>query len=534
MLGCAVVAAAGGPAWTGSGPAGYAARIGSEAAGYAARIGSEAAEYAARIGSETAGDWLSRSDVSTDASDDRLIEGGQVEFRRFLSDVDPVFWKIPSCYNSVDVGRRPVVRSQGSDRTCWALAAASALESSLLPEERIVFSADHMVSCNAFSVPADEGGDYLMVMAYLSGWQGPVAETDSWKDESSLEDCEDENAQNSGENENASNSCEDENVLNSREDENALGSRKDEDVSEGRKDECFQDSRQPAVHVQEMQLLGEASREEIKAAILDCGAVQTSLYMNRKETAPTKTRYHAFTSAYYCSEERVQDHDIIILGWDDSYSRFLFREVPDEDGAWICQNTWGDAFGEGGIFYVSYADANIGRTAIAYTRVEPADNYDAIYQTDDCGWQGSQGYGDEDCWIANQYRAKEEESLAAVGLYATGRDTVCDLYLVRESAPDERIFLQSASFDRPGYYTVDLEQPMALAAGEAFLVIAKFHTPGSTHPAAVEYSSDDYTQNVTLEGKRGYISHDGENWTCTETVYGSNVCLKAYVKKIKM
>ena len=89
----------------------------------------------------------------------------------------------------------------------------------------------------------------------------------------------------------------------------------------------------------------------------------------------------------------------------------------------MCQNSWGGSFGNDGLFYVSYADVTIAGQAIAYTRIESTDNYDRIYQTDPCGWQGSLGYGKEMCWFANRYEAEEAELLAAVGFYATGTDT---------------------------------------------------------------------------------------------------------------
>lgn len=75
----------------------------------------------------------------------------------------------------------------------------------------------------------------------------------------------------------------------------------------------------------------------------------------------------------------------------------------------MCQNSWGGSFGNDGLFYVSYADATIAGQAIAYTRIESTDNYDRIYQTDPCGWQGSLGYGKEMCWFANRYEAEEAE-----------------------------------------------------------------------------------------------------------------------------
>ena len=73
--------------------------------------------------------------------------------------------ELPSKYCSAEDGRRPVVKSQGGYGTCWALAATSALEASLLPKTHVIFSADHMALNNAFSVTLNDGGDYRMAMA---------------------------------------------------------------------------------------------------------------------------------------------------------------------------------------------------------------------------------------------------------------------------------------------------------------------------------------------------------------------------------
>lgn len=79
----------------------------------------------------------------------------------------------------------------------------------------------------------------------------------------------------------------------------------------------------------------------------------------------------------------------MIIGWDDNYSRSNFNTPLEGDGAFICQNSWGDGFGENGIFYVSYYDTNIGTHNVAYTRVDDVHNYDHIYQSDLCGWVGN-------------------------------------------------------------------------------------------------------------------------------------------------
>ncbi len=381
-----------------------------------------------------------------------------------------------------DEGRKPTVKNQGSYAACWAITASSALEAALLPGERIVFSADHIVRQNAFTVGIDEGGDYLMLMAYFSGWQGPVREEqDPYGDDSSPDDL------------------------------------------------------APAVHVQEMHLLRDASSERIKEQIIACGSAQTSLYMDRETAADDAGCYRADTAAYYDPETAGENHDVLLLGWDDAFPAEYFASDPGQDGAWICQNTWGSGFGEDGIFYVSYVDPNIAGTVIAYARIEGTDNYDRIYQADDCGWQGQQGYGSESCLFANVYTAQQEETMAAVGFYATGEDTSYTIYLVHDfdgtASLDAMERLQDGSFSEAGYYTVDLDVPQDLRAQERFAVVIAIDTPGGENPAAVEFRADDYTTNVTTKGKESYLSPDGTYWENTQETFGTNVCLKVYTRE---
>ena len=386
---------------------------------------------------------------------------------------------LPAYWNSGEQGRKPLVRSQGSDGTCWALTAASALEASLLPEERTVFSGEHIALGDAFSSGLEEGGDYVMIMAYLSSWLGPVTE--------------------------------------------------EEDPSG---DGVSPQGLSQSVHVQEIQMLQGAELEEIKEKIMEFGAIQTSLYMNRAVTEEGAEYYNSSASAYYYPQKETQDHDVLILGWDDSFPRESFARDPGRDGAFICLNTWGEDFGQEGIFYVSYEDANIAGSGLAYTRIDPADNYGNIYQHDVYGWLGQQGYGAETCWFSNVYTAKGQEELEAVGFYAAGDDTVYELYLVRdfldEESFSEMVYVQSGALEYPGYYTVDFQTPQTLEAGERFAVAVRVRTAGETSPVAVEYAADEYSQGVTLQGKESYISPDGRKWEQTQRKYGSNVCLKAF------
>src|SRR5699024_7088013 len=114
------------------------------------------------------------------------------------------------------------------------------------------------------------------------------------------------------------------------------------------------------------------------------------------------------------------NHDVVIIGWDDDYGAEHFPGRVPGDGAFICQNSWGESFGEEGVFYISYYDSNIGTQSAAYTKVENTDNYDTIYQSDLCGWVGSLGYNRERILAANVFEAQETQQIAAAGFYALG------------------------------------------------------------------------------------------------------------------
>ena len=490
----------------------------------------------------------------------------------FAADHTGAFAPLPARYSLIDLGKKPKVRSQGNTGTCWAISAVSAIESDLLPENDLALSADHMSLANGFQITQEDGGDYFMIMSYLADWKGPVSEA--------------------------------EDPYGDKESPNGVDA---------------------AIHVQEIRMLRDMSRDQIKRMILRYGAAQSSLCMDRKRTDTEDYHYYnVLTSAYFDPLMEEVDHDILILGWDDTFSRESFRIKPPQDGAWICQNTWGDSFGENGVFYVSYEDRNLFRNGgLVYPRIEGNDNYARVYENDSLGWQGRQGYDRQECWFAGAFTAQEEEELAAVGLYSTGPGTECSIFVVdmfegagdlkdlryrlegmetpedpeqnpegkevpedpeqnsegkevpedpeqnpegkevpedpeqnpegmevpgdpeqnpegmeapeaRKQFPDGDspvVAAKDVQMETAGFYTVDLEAPVRLKKGQTFAVVVRIETPGETKPVAVEMTKDRFTESVTLEDRRTWVSNDGNVWENTQEVYGTNVCLKAYTRE---
>lgn len=386
---------------------------------------------------------------------------------------------IPTKYDLRDKGRVAQVRNQGAYGTCWAFAALGALESSLLPEEDVQYSADHMTLCNGFNLTQQDGGEYTMGMAYLAAWKGPVYE-------------------------------------------------KDDPYGDNQTDVFLT----AVKHVQEMQIIDGKDYEKIKEAVFKYGGVQTSIYNVLRSSQSKSPYYNNQTHAYCYIGTEKPNHDVVIIGWDDSYPKENFSVDLEGDGAFICQNSWGESFGEDGVFYISYYDTNIGTHNVVYTKVEDIDNYDNIYQSDLCGWIGQLGYNKDSMYGANVYTAGQAEELVAAAFYATGKDSQYELYVVRdfenETSLEQRIPVASGKVSNAGYYTVKFDQGILLEAGERYAVVLHIITPNSVHPMAIEYAADQATKDVILDDGESYISANGSKWESVDTVEECNLCIKAF------
>jgi hypothetical protein len=211
-------------------------------------------------------------------------------------------------------------------------------------------------------------------------------------------------------------------------------------------------------------------------------------------------------------------------------------DVPG-DGAFICQNSWGTTFGEKGVFYVSYYDTNIGNQSVSYAKIEQTDNYDNIYQSDLCGWIGQVGYNKDKILAANVYTAQGDEEIVSAGFYALGENTEYQIYMVDKfsGTPSlaNRVEVASGTVKYAGYYTIPFDQGVLVEEGQRFAVVIALTTPGSQHPMAIEYHSNDLNVNVDISDGEGYISNNGLDWESVEDMAEGNLCLKAYSREIQ-
>ncbi len=390
---------------------------------------------------------------------------------------------LPQRYDLREKGRAPKIRDQGPYGTCWAFASLTALESALLPETGLELSVDHMNQNNSFTSSIEDGGQYVMAMAYLAAWQGPVLE-------------------------------------------------EDDPYGDGQTDASLTAVR----HVQEMEIIEAKNMDAIKKAVFQYGGVESCIYTTMQDMDEESPYYNREAYAYCYPGTEKPNHDVVIIGWDDTFPQEYFQEGALGDGAFICQNSWGTDFGEQGVFYVSYSDTNIGMHNLVFTKAEDSSNYNRLYQSDLCGWVGQMGYQRESMYGANVFTAQEEEDIAAAGFYTTGKNTDYKVYLVPDftdtGSLDDRMLVSEGRFENAGYHTVRFDQCIRVAAGSRFAVVIWLSTPGALRPMAIEYAADELTQEVDLKDGEGYVSAQGRQWADVESTSGCNLCIKAYARSV--
>jgi len=406
----------------------------------------------------------------------------------YASEVLPAYFDLR---NADHVNRVSPVKNQGSSGSCWAFAAIGSLESCLLPQNLFDFSENNMKNESGFDLhPNLGGGNHDMAIAYLARWGGPISESDDPYDPSSTSSLVNGPVQ---------------------------------------------------AHLQEAVALparsGPLDNEAIKQAIMTHGAVAVSMYMGGlNETRISQGQ----TYAYYSSVAVGSNHGVLLVGWDDGSSTGGFSDydhgnaVPPGNGAFIVKNSWGTSWGEDGYFYISYYDANLARdTSYVYTEAESSTNYADIYQYDPLGCTGTLS-GGGDIWMANQYtKGLYDGSLEAVSFYTLQSNTtyhvyVCSDYAEPADLANSRTLAAVGTIAEFGYFTIDLDNPVAIAPGDRFAIIVQLSASAGAY-APIEYAIGGYSSLAESDPGESFLSLNGSTWQdLTEIESTANFCLKAF------
>ncbi|WP_067048508.1 lectin like domain-containing protein [Methanofollis ethanolicus] len=417
---------------------------------------------------------------------------------------------LPSTFDLRDEGRLTPVRDQGKAGSCWAFATYASLESTLLTDTGVAwdFSENNMKDLcsnlypDGFDRGPYDGGQAFMSTAYLSRWSGPLNESDDPYDLPLPQN-------------------------------------------------ISPTDLPPVMHVQNVTFLpprdGPLDNDLIKEAIRDRGALWVGFTVNWTCFKDNYLTYYRPDNGTYKIDG---GHAVALVGWDDTFPAANFKVAPPGPGAFIVKNSWGEGVGDGGYFYISYYEPELGGFSGEYSSIikradystvlftgEAADSPDHAYQYDPLGWTESIGAGSfTTLYGANVFTADSYEDLRSVSFSTREPDTeyvvaiFCDIDSPPGNASGPATWV-SGTADLPGYHTVPLPESVALTPGQTFSVVLKVDAPTDTYPLVVEKPIADYSSNATANPGESYVSVDGDAWSDLTQIAGfsnTNVCIKAF------
>ena len=424
---------------------------------------------------------------------------------------------LPSRYDTRDYGYVTSVKSQGSLGTCWAYSAIGAAEISLLKqgyvnearaldlnELQVAYGFYHRNNDPLNLTPNDyayePNGDYLMrggnhrlTALYFTQWASVVNQED-FPD--------------------ATNKTQ-------------VPSNIDEYYNYDDTDYILKNS------------INLPSEEiAIKEAIIKYGSVAMSYY----SIGGTRVPY-----IYHDDTNQSSNHAVLLVGYDDSISKELFRnsnsaqQVPSRDGAWIMKNSWGTNAGDEGYFYLSYDMTIHSPTVFEF---QPRSTYDHNYFYDG-GYILNQTnpWNQKKMRMANVFTTKKgdwdtKETLEAVNVGIGSSSTFYSIMIYELNENDDGPLSSKKLLSEPvtgyvvypGNYTIDLNQSIELEQGSKFSVEVTLSSNGSLNPKIMISQTHNYSWlHVNEELKKGqsYMIYSDTYWLdCKD--YGYCARIRAY------
>lgn len=271
-----------------------------------------------------------------------------------------------------------------------------------------------------------------------------------------------------------------------------------------------------ALRLKDAYIINAYDRNAMKEKILEYGSVGITYYSGLEY-------YNYHTAAQYCPMPARADHAVVIIGWDDLYSRDNFKEKPLGDGAWLVKNSWGTIFGMEGYFWLSYEDMSINGRAYVLD-VTGADTYEHIYQCDNT-LLDDQIMGEGALLVANSFVVGEGETfwekLDAVSVMIPTGNLEYSLQIYQENSESVKGNLGKGSpllavpasgwFAAPGLHTIELDGEIQLPPGSRIYIVLQLQ---GEHPAIYTdvTRTSMYTVCNSVGGEGVSYYKDGDTW----------------------
>ena len=249
--------------------------------------------------------------------------------------------------------------------------------------------------------------------------------------------------------------------------------------------------------------------ESIKKAILTYGSAEASMVWD-------DGCFQTDNSAYYYRGSDKPDHDVMLVGWDDSYKKENFSEAarPKSNGAWLVKNSWGDDWGDGGYFWISYEDTGFPSYVTAYCGADEWNSLMHVYESD---YKSLGAAGEETgSMFAKVFAIKGgTQSVESIRLFIPeGGSVTASVDVIPDFKGFEGYVFSKCgrrSIVYPGWYTIDLDSQVRLAESGRFAVVVRLE--GTESIGCDETELDASADAKAYIYKNGAFESTTENWS---------------------
>ncbi len=276
----------------------------------------------------------------------------------------------------------------------------------------------------------------------------------------------------------------------------------------------------------------ESIRKLVKEHIKKYGAINADMYLD------LNTYYNDTTASYNSTtygEPTKVNHNVTIVGWDDTYSVDNFKDgiKPTNPGAYIVLNSYGDSFGKEGYMYISYEDAHIEQQLIGISELKEYEDgkkdYDKIYQYDEEGMNIGINIGKSSTAVlGNKYKREifqdKDEYIQEVGLYIASTAGV-EVYInPNDDNLDNAKLVTTSKVLETGYHTIKLPTPIKIENNKFAIKIKYINQEGVSIPFSMNfkefYKNDSNKPIETSYFWDNKTSNEGESYILMETQKG--------------
>lgn len=447
------------------------------------------------------------------------------------------------------------VKDQGNTENCWAFSTLSAIESNLLLTEKKAydFSERHMNYSTTYNFKDGQtniwghnrnvkaGGNATIALSYITRGSGPVLEEDM--PFSTIE-----------------------NLIDISEIQGKEVQKKVEDYILF---PSITKEKQPANNLVYKNLYNDeiydentvlSVRDKIKKHIMTYGGVTAMTVSGSNYSSyynyVAKDQNGNIVPTFYCNDSNLAlkpNHQVLIIGWDDTYSKDNFNIKPVNDGAYLVLNSYGDKntkensnYPEG-VYYISYDDVLIELGITGVINVKDID-YDHIYQYDPLGISTDVKVTAKEVYGENKFvkASNKQEILKEVSI-SVEHGAEADVYLLEDGSNEKKTIKKGVTL-KQGYTTIKPDNNIIINS-EKFSIIVRYYNKegqnsvymGVEKPNSNAVDNDYWKYATNSEGESfiGIVKNEGVEWSDIQqlaiensALENANLCIKAFTQEV--